>query len=240
MRIFWAGSVLLAVVLSGCDSTCCQNVALVESAPVKVEGKGVEANLSPIPVISGLQTQATCGTMLSANGTQSSDPDGTIVDYKWKLDGNPIDDTQNGNITLPCDNATHEVCLTVTDDKGASQSTCQKVQVVESKPVQPKGCNIVPKITYEKADSMQYKFYCTESTYDGEKIDADTVAECDWHAKKEFTNGDFEEHNYIGPIKWVNVDPDTFKAMDLTLTVKKGDCEATITKHYFIPDDLPY
>jgi hypothetical protein len=240
MRLFLLGSSLLAGLLwSGCNSACCQDVALVESAPSPVGEKG---NMTPIPVITGLPSKAPCGITLSASATDSSDPDGSIVKYSWKLDGVVLTGNENAVTTLPCDGKNHQVCLTVTDNKGASQTTCQTVTVDNAKP-EPKpadSCNIVPVITYEKADSLQYKFYCTDSTYNGKKIDEATAAECTWVAKKYFKNGDSDSHGQTGPVKWINVDPDIFKAMDLTLTVKNDDCEATVTKHYFIPADLPY
>ncbi len=242
MKLILAVSALAAIVLSGCESTCCQDVSLVESAPVGVTEKGEKSNLTPIPVISGLPAKAPCGTSLNADASQSSDPDGKIVAYTWRLDNTLLTEEKTAAATLPCDGKPHEACLTVTDDKGASQTTCQSILVDNAKP-EPKpadSCNIVPVITYEKADSLQYKFYCTDSTYNGEKIDAATEANCEWSAKKYFKDDSFSVHDQTGPVKWINVDPDRFKAMDLTLTVKNDDCEATITKHYFIPADLPY
>ena len=239
MKYLFIGSALLASLLfSGCDEGCCQDVALVDTALTPT------GNQIPIPVITGLPAKAPCGTELTALATQSSDPDGTIVNYAWTLDGKAMNDSETGTLgaTLPCDGKNHKVCLTVTDDKGASQTTCQTI-VVDNGTPEPKpadSCDIVPVITYEKADAMQYKFLCTESTYNGQKIDEATAATCEWSANKYFKNGDNEIHGQTGPAKWVNVDPEIFRAMDLTLTVTKGDCRKSITKHYFIPADLPY
>lgn len=235
-RLLMSSVVLIGFLYSGCDSACCQDIPLVQTS---VDQLG---NLTPIPVITGLPAKAPCGTRLTASGTESSDPDGTIAAYHWTLDGNALNATQTAETTLPCDGKEHQVCLTVTDNGGASQTTCQTIQIDNTKP-EPKPadtCNIVPVITYEKADAMQYKFYCTQSTYNGEPIDAATAEACEWSAIKTFQNGDSYIHGQTGPVKWINVDPEKFKALDLTLTVKNDDCEATVTKHYFIPDDLPY
>ena len=230
-----AGSALLVSLLyTGCDSTCCQDVSLVQSV---LTPKG---NQTPVPIITGLPTSAPCDTELTADGSQSYDPDGEIVDYTWKLDGKTLTGNSTVIATLPCDGQDHQVCLSVTDNKGAKQTTCQTIQIDNTK-LQPTGtCNIEPKITYVKADSLQYKFYCTESTYNGEKISTAIAATCEWKATKTFKGGNQDIHGLTGPIKWVNVNPDIFKSMDLTLTVKAGDCEKSITEHYLIPADLPY
>ena len=235
MKNLLLGSALIASVLfSGCDSECCQDVLLTQSVSVK-------GNQTPVPVITGLPAEAPCGTALTALGTQSYDPDGTITSYLWKLDGVSLDSDESASAILPCDGQDHQVCLTVTDDKGLQQTTCQIVRINNDKPQPPvNSCDLQSKITYEKADEMQYKFYCTESTYNGERIDAATADTCEWTATKTFKDGSVDTHGQTGAVKWVNVDPDTFKALDLTLTIKKDDCEATITEHYLIPQDLPY
>ncbi len=236
MKLFLVGSALAAIVLlNGCDSACCQDVALAETIAVK-------GNQTPIPVITGLPAKAPCGTELTASGTQSHDPDGTIASYQWQLDGDALAGEGSALATLPCDGKNHTVCLTVTDNKGLSQTTCQTIVVDNGTPApQPQACDLNPLITYEKADEMQYKFYCTDSTYNGVKIDDATAAECEWSATKYFKESDESyTHGQKGPVKWINVDPDKFRALDLTLTIKKEDCKKTITKHYFIPQDLPY
>ncbi len=236
--ILFSSAMAAALLLAGCDSSCCQDVVLTKS--IKVKG-----NQTPIPVITGIPAKSECGIVLDGSGTQSSDPDGTIVAYKWTLDGAEVNAGDNVSATLPCDGQNHNICLTVTDDKGASQTTCQTIYVVKDQPQpqpqpQDKCDTLVPKITYEKADAMQYKFSCETSTYKGNAIDAATAAVCEWYAHKIFKDDTFEDHGTTGPVKWINVDPATFKALDLTLTVNTGECKKTITEHYIIPDDLPY
>ena len=147
---------------------------------------------------------------------------------------------------MPCDDAEHILCLSVTDNKGAKAQTCQKIAVVKNQspnieiPIDPDSCNIIPLITYEKADAQQYKFFCDETLYNNIPINPDAT-NCKWTATKTFINDEEQEsHDVEGPVKWVNVDPETFKALDLTLTVTNGDCENSITKHYVLPQDLPY
>ncbi len=244
MKIFLLGSVLAAGILfSGCESACCQKVPLRQSV---VDEKG---NLTPIPVISDLPAKTACGIVLNGSGAKSTDPDGKIVSYAWTLDDQPITGENLLSTTLPCDGQNHKVCLTVTDDKGASQTTCQTIFVIDEQPKpqpqpqpQPNDkCDLlVPQITYEKADAMQYKFYCTESTYNGAQIDLATAATCEWNAHKTFLDGTSYDHGEIAATKWVDVNPTEFKSLDLTLTVKKDGCEKTITQHYILPNDLPY
>jgi hypothetical protein len=234
-NLLFASAIVSSVLfINGCDGECCQDVLLTQSIAVR-------GNQTPIPVITGLPTKSPCGTELTALATNSYDPDGTITSYIWKLDGTTLNGTESTSVLLPCDGKSHKVCLTVVDNEGAQQTTCQTLNIDNEKTEPPaNNCDLKPKIIYEKADEMQYKFYCTESTYNGSKIDAETAATCQWSATKTFKDDSTDHHGLIGPAKWVNVDPDIFKSLDLTLTVKKDDCEATITEHYLIPQDLPY
>ena len=236
MKFFLSVSLISAAVLfNACDSSCCQNVVLTKSVEIK-------GNQTPVPVITGVPVEVACGEKITADGTQSYDPDGQILQYSWT-----VDNLENGqfdafSLTLPCDNQPHNICLKVTDNKNASQEVCQSVTVVENKPpVKETACDLVPKITFEKADEMQYKFYCNQSTYNGNPIDQQTSNKCQWLAKKTFTDGTSQDiHGLKGPVKWINIDPEIFKSMDLTLTVKNEQCEKTITEHYLLPQDLPY
>ncbi len=235
MKIIGAG--LLAVtafLVSGCDSECCQDVVLTKSV---VNEKG---NSTPVPIIKGLPATVPCGVTLTADGTASSDPDGEIVNYEWIIDKQKVSNIDTVTTTIPCDGQVHMVCLKVTDDKGATQQTCQMLTIEKDKPVREDICDLELVITPEKADSKQYKFYCTDSTYKGKKIDAATAATCEWHKIKTLLDGTTVKADSTGAVKWVNVDPAKFKSLDLTLTVKNDECEKTITEHYIIQTDLPY
>ena len=234
MKFILLGSALLAgLIFSGCNSECCQDVVLTKSVDLK-------GNKTPVPVITGLPSTVPCGTLITALGTESYDPDGSIEKYEWFLDNEKLSLIDSASTHIPCDGQPHKVCLIVTDNKNASQQVCQIITVDDEKPLPVDTCNMVPKITFEKADAKQYKFSCQESTYNDAPIDSDIAAECQWTATKTFQDGTINSHDDHGPVKWVNVDPATFKALDLTLTVKKDDCEKTITEHYIIPQDLPY
>ncbi len=238
MKLFVSVSVLTAIfLLSGCQEQCCQ-----EELTTSISTRG---NMTPIAQITGVPTKMSCGVSFKANGTTSIDQDGEIVAYFWTLDDAQIGTDTTKTTFLPCDDANHTLCLSVQDDKGAKATTCQNISVITKDsaniniPIEKK-CDITPIITYEKADAQQYKFFCAQSMYKGKPIDP-TKTECLWQATKTFTNSQEQDsHDVIGPLKWVNVNPDTFKALDLTLSVKNSDCEQTLTKHYILPQDLPY
>jgi len=101
-----------AVLFSGCgEGECCQNI----NAPIAV-------------IESGALNSGT----LSGVGSRDTNADGSIVSYKWTVDGNNVDATY----TLP--DGTHEVCLTVTDNDGLTNSTCKSVTIdpaTNAKPV---------------------------------------------------------------------------------------------------------
>ncbi len=229
---------VVLIMTTGCQDQCCQK-DLKDSLIVK-------GNLTPVAEITGVPTQMTCGTSFTANGTTSSDRDGEITNYTWTLDDSSIGTDTIRTAVLPCDDAEHTLCLSVTDNKGAKAQTCQKIAVVKNEspnitvPIDPDSCNLIPIVTYEKADAQQYKFFCAESLDHNKPIDPNTT-NCKWTATKTFLNGNEQEtHNVKGPVKWINVNPETFKALDLTLTVTNADCVNSITKHYVLPQDLPY
>ncbi|WP_439330844.1 S8 family serine peptidase [Neobacillus piezotolerans] len=84
-------------------------------------------NKAPIAVIKGEAT-AKMKKAAKFDGSQSSDPDGTIVSYQWNFGdgttgtGTTVDHTFNKK-------GTYTVTLTVTDDKGATNSTTHKIVI---------------------------------------------------------------------------------------------------------------
>jgi len=252
MKLFFLGSIVVtSFLLIGCDGTCCQKGTLVTNS-IDIRG-----NEMPIAEITGLPTEASCGTSLTANASSSSDNDGIITSYEWTLNGQALANTQSFNPVIACDNIAHAICLTVIDNEGAkSEQTCQKVTLKEEVIIPPvvtplpnDGLKLPTSvITFEKSDANQYKFFCIDS-HDNDNIDTDgidntatnNIVACEWSVTKDFVDGgDQDIHAEVTPIKWINVDPVTFKAMDVTLKVTDDDGQTnTITKHYFLPDDLP-
>jgi PKD repeat protein len=84
---------------------------------------------TPNPVLSG--------TLVVFDGSASSDPDGTIVEYAWDLDGNGTYETSGfGKPTVSAPYAkpaTRTVGLQVTDSSGAKATTTRTI-VVENRP----------------------------------------------------------------------------------------------------------
>ncbi len=83
---------------------------------------GDKQNLPPIAQINASATQAEAGDTLSFNGLNSTDPDGTIVQYLWYIDDEIWDD---GILTVynRDDSGTYNLTLKVIDNNGASNTT---------------------------------------------------------------------------------------------------------------------
>lgn len=107
-------------------------------------------NDAPIAIIKSLQPTIT----LPANtntliGSQSSDPDGTIVSYRWGIESNPFCPTCSNvdlvtNDTLNVSGLTygsHIFSLTVTDDSGTTSTAYTTVTVKLPKPTANAGPN---------------------------------------------------------------------------------------------------
>ncbi|RUM65278.1 MAG: hypothetical protein DSZ05_06455 [Sulfurospirillum sp.] len=227
--------VLITIVLfiAGCESSCCENVLLTQSVEIR-------GNQTPVPIIKGVPTSIVCGSTITADGRGSYDLDGSIVHHIWVIDGIRQNTSSSvSTTTLPCDNKVHKICLTVTDDKNASQKVCQQVRVNRQNALLSNPCDLDPKVTFEKVNNTQkYNFSCKESTYNGQRIDDQTASECTWLATENFIDGnivDFSETT--GATKTIDIDLSTFQSLDLTLTVKNSECERTLTQHYILPEN---
>lgn len=226
-----------AVIFNSCDSACCQDLSL--------STLGVRGNQTPVPIIAGIPAEITCGTTVIADGRPSYDPDGQIVQYNWTIDNIDSSQLTSMSITLPCDNQAHKICLEVVDDKNASQEVCRFVTVVDQmvninksgRSVKEAACNLVPKITFEKVDSTHYEFHCNESSDNGTPLDKQTANECQWFITKTFTDGGVQHIPASkGSVKPIDIDPETFKAMDVTLSVQNAQCEKSMTERFFLPE----
>lgn len=84
-------------------------------------------NQRPVAILTGSPTFANPPYTVNLDGSQSYDPDGTIVRYEWDLDGDGVFELDGGAtatyswlLELPGD---HRVKLRVTDNAGAQDST---------------------------------------------------------------------------------------------------------------------
>jgi len=77
---------------------------------------------------------------VSFSASRSSDPDGSISSYNWKINGTQVSTSNSFNYTLAA--GTHQIFLTVKDNKGAAGSVGASV-IISAKPlgfyVQPNG-----------------------------------------------------------------------------------------------------
>ncbi len=108
----------------------------VATTTVKVEAP---ANLSPtarLTIRPGQQIEV--GQQLDADASASSDADGTIVAYHFTDSrGNSHDGAATWTPPAFTSAGQPQVCVEVTDDGGATDQTCQTVQVVQPAPTGP-------------------------------------------------------------------------------------------------------
>ncbi|WP_069470985.1 PKD domain-containing protein [Candidatus Marithrix sp. Canyon 246] len=67
-------------------------------------------------------TMSSQGNTVSLNASSSFDPDGSITAYQWSSSNGQAANGKNSQLTFP-NPGTYEIILTVTDDKGATNST---------------------------------------------------------------------------------------------------------------------
>jgi hypothetical protein len=84
---------------------------------------------------------AQAAEVVTFNGSKSSDPDGTIANFRWDLDGNGSFETDTGTTSMitrsyPSD-GTVDVRLRVTDNDGAANDTTRRLTVSTPAPGSP-------------------------------------------------------------------------------------------------------
>ncbi len=245
MKSLFISSILLAILFTGCqESVCCNaGVTLKEN---KVEPNG---NITPIANFEELEIKKD-GTncTFSAIGLSSSDEDGDIVSYVWKVDNEEISTSINpSNIPILCKDETIDyiVCLSVTDnDNAKSLDKCKAVKITQTPPTdEPKSKSelILPTaiIGYEVIeDGNAFNFNCNAS-YDNDNIDTDNkpendpkVVNCHWSVFKTKADGFVEvPHTHDGFSKWVATN--NYTTLHVTLTVTDDDNQTdTVTESY--------
>jgi YD repeat-containing protein len=93
-------------------------------------------NQPPTASFTAVPNPAPIGTVVSFNGSASSDPDGTITKYEWDLDGNGSYETDTGSTATTSKRYTNggdvTIGLRVIDDSGETATTTRIVSVVGS------------------------------------------------------------------------------------------------------------
>jgi len=103
----------------------------------------IQATQAPTAVIAPIgsggavaDTDGQPGEVVVLDGTQSSDPDGTIESYQWFRDGNtPLGTTSTLNAALP--DGTSQITLIVTDTSGNTATSTAVVTVGQAEPPPP-------------------------------------------------------------------------------------------------------
>jgi PKD repeat protein len=142
---FWARSVLLVsavlgALVAGCDSES-SPAGGGESggaAPVGGDGAGgptFPGNLEPVASFTVTPASGAAPLVVSLDASDSSDPDGEIVAYDWKI-GSDSAEGVYFNPTLS-EVGCHEIELTVTDDDGDSDTATATVVVAAGEPAGP-------------------------------------------------------------------------------------------------------
>ncbi len=180
MKKIVLSSIVLAAIFTGCgsSSSCCdadanQNQTLGNKIP-------------PVATITGLadNTTISVGQSISANGTSSSDRDGSVTAYSWAVDGATTSSQSNPTFTF--DTAgTHEICLTVTDNDNlnSANTECRTINVQAPQTATPIAPTAVITLTDSDAPLVFYSehtFSCADS-HDNDTLGtgAEIVA-CNW------------------------------------------------------------
>ena len=184
MKKILLSSAIIAAAFVGCggDGTCCDATPAAETvAPNNIA-------IAPVATITNLNnaTKIQAGQSLTVNGTTSSDRDGTVAEYSWTIDGQPVSTAANPTLTF--DTAgDHTVCLTVTDnDALKSQNVECRTLTVEALAVTPtlQGPTAVMTLTNDAAPLVyqsNHTFSCANS-HDNDTLGTGAeIVRCDWN-----------------------------------------------------------
>lgn len=92
-----------------------------------------DANQPPVADPGGPYT-ASEGTSITFDGTNSTDPEGNALSYAWSFGDGAFDSEPAPSHTY-ADNGAHEVCLTVADPGGLTDTACTTAQIANETPV---------------------------------------------------------------------------------------------------------
>ncbi|WP_353633239.1 PKD domain-containing protein (plasmid) [Halobacterium sp. NMX12-1] len=116
-------------------------------------------NAPPEPAVNA-SGPAYTGESISLDGTDSTDPDGTVTTYEWDLDadGSVEDSGATTTVSFP-DDGEYPVTLAVVDDNGTERATATNVTVLNRPPEAAAGANesdptVGAPVTFDAIDSL--------------------------------------------------------------------------------------
>lgn len=113
------------------------------SASVEVHNRPPTASFTYSP------SSPSVGETVSFDGSDSSDPDGSIVSYSWDFNNDGVEDATGATPSTSFGSSgSHTVSLTVTDDDGATHTTSQTISVANSSPTIDSFSCDDPKLTF--------------------------------------------------------------------------------------------
>ena len=97
-----------------------------------------DQNRPPIARFTYSPSSPVVNQVVTFDGSSSSDPDGTIVEWRWVFEGTTVVEARGVRVNVRFTTArTYRVTLTVTDNQGATGSTTQTIEVLPSQPPPP-------------------------------------------------------------------------------------------------------
>lgn len=88
----------------------------------------VSVNAPPTVTFTRDPTTPDVDESVTFDAEDATDPDGTIVEYEWTIDGETVSTAESFSYTFT-EAGAHEVSLSVTDDEGATRSTSRTISV---------------------------------------------------------------------------------------------------------------
>jgi PKD repeat protein len=138
------------VVLARTDTTAGPEV--VECGDVRVT-----ENQPPVARLNVTPSQPRPGENVTLDASESSDPDGRIVEYRWDLDGDgTIDRTTNASSTTVeyTEDTQLDPAVTVIDDAGATGNASEPIQPFGARcTVDPRNVSVGDTVTIDASDS---------------------------------------------------------------------------------------
>jgi len=245
MKSLFASSLILAILLTGCqEGTCCEG-----EKPLKTNKVDENGNITPIANFEEIKIKKNeTNCTFSAIGSSSSDEDGDVVSYTWTIDRKEVSTSMNPlNIPISCEDETTNpiVCLSVIDnDNAKSLDKCSAIKITQTPLViKPKDTSeLIPPtaiISYEEIETGKAFMFNCNASYDNDDIDTDNkpetdpkVVSCTWSVFKTKPDGFIEApHAQDGFTKWVAID--AYSTLHVTLTVTDDDNQTdTVTESY--------
>lgn len=224
--------------------TVTDNDGLSDTTEQEITVNPAGSNLPPLAKISELDLSIDVDTEISLSAAESTDPDGTISSYEWKLGSTLISQDKTFSYKFS-EEGVQSISLTVTDNEGLSATTEQEITVL------PVGSNVPPvakiseldlpvdvdtEISFSAAESTDpdgsistYEWLIEGKSYTGENITHTFTEQGDFSVSLTVTDNDAAQNSVELSVQVVDPNTNLPPSADIQMSTSSVEVGGSLT-----------